>query len=62
MRQHKFDLKSIVINQNELKKYDLVILATNHDAFDYNLIKQESNLIVDTRGVFKGNDIKIVKA
>jgi UDP-N-acetyl-D-glucosamine dehydrogenase len=62
MRQHKFDLKSIVINQNELKKYDLVILATNHDAFDYNLIKEESNLIVDTRGVFKGNDIKIIKA
>jgi len=62
MRQHKFDLKSIVINQNELKKYDLVILATNHDAFDYKLIKEESNLIVDTRGVFKGNDIKIIKA
>lgn len=62
MRQHKFDLTSVNLNQNELQKFDLVILATNHDAFDYKLIKNESKLIVDTRGVFQGNDPKIIKA
>ena len=62
MRHHKFDLTSVNLNQNELQKFDLVILATNHDAFDYNLIKNESKLIVDTRGVFQGNDPKIIKA
>jgi UDP-N-acetyl-D-glucosamine dehydrogenase len=62
MRHHKFDLTSVTLNQNELQKFDLVILATNHDAFDYKLIKNESKLIVDTRGVFQGNDPKIIKA
>ena len=62
MRHHKFDLTSLDLNQTELQKFDLVILATNHDAFDYELIKEESRLIVDTRGVFQGNDLKIIKA
>jgi len=62
MRHHKFDLTSLDLNQTELQKFDLVILATNHDAFDYKLIKEESKLIVDTRGVFQGNDLKIIKA
>jgi len=62
MRHHKFDLTSVNLTQNELQKFDLVILATNHDAFDYKLIKNESKLIVDTRGIFQGDDPKIIKA
>ena len=29
------------------------MLLTDHDDFDYEIIKKESNLIIDTRGVFK---------
>jgi UDP-N-acetyl-D-glucosamine dehydrogenase len=40
---------------------DLVLLATDHDDFDYNLIEKEAKLIVDTRGRFKNSE-KVVKA
>ena len=44
------------------KKYDVVLLATDHDNFDYKLIEDSSNLIVDTRGVFLEPSTKIIKA
>ena len=52
-RNLSYKSNSIKINKNNLNKYDLILLITNHDAFDYKLIEKESNLIVDTRGVFK---------
>ena len=52
-RKHKFKLKGIELNQTNLMKYDLILLATDHDCFDYELIKKSSALIVDTRGRFK---------
>ena len=33
--------------------YDLILLATDHDEFDYKLIEKESKLILDTRGRFE---------
>ena len=53
MRKHHFDLSSITINAENLAGYDLVLIATNHDAFDYELIRKNSKLIVDTRGVYR---------
>ena len=32
--------------------FDLVLLTTDHDAFDYELIEKFSNLIIDTRGKY----------
>jgi len=52
MRRYQFDRKSIPITQENLTRYDLILLATNHDAFDYELIARCANLIVDTRGVY----------
>ena len=40
---------------------DLVLLATDHDDFDYDLIKKYSKMIIDTRGRFKKSE-KIIKA
>ena len=42
--------------QKNISAFDLVLLSTDHDDFDYNLIAQESSLIVDTRGVFELTD------
>jgi UDP-N-acetyl-D-glucosamine dehydrogenase len=42
--------------------YDFVLLATNHDAFDYNLIKKHAKLIIDTRGVYLNPSNNVVKA
>jgi len=62
MREHHFDLKSVTLTEDSLKNFDCVILATNHDDFDYDLIHKHSQLIVDTRGVYRGKNGKVVKA
>ena len=53
MRHHHFDLHSEELTAQMLQGYDCVILATAHNAFDYDLIAQNAKLIVDTRGAFK---------
>jgi UDP-N-acetyl-D-glucosamine dehydrogenase len=45
-----------------LRAQDLVLLATDHDAFDFDFIFQNSDLIVDTRGRYLKPDPKVVKA
>ena len=52
-RKYNFDLKSIEISANNIKSFDVVVLVTDHDEFDYDLILKESNLIVDARNKFK---------
>lgn len=62
MREHHFDLQSVAITQETLKTYDAVVLTTDHDTFDYELIKNHAALIVDTRGVYRTPAGHIVKA
>lgn len=52
-RNIKMYKKSIKLNSFNLKKYDCVILITDHDKFNYDLILKNSKMIFDTRGVFK---------
>jgi UDP-N-acetyl-D-glucosamine dehydrogenase len=52
MRKHFFDLQSVEISVNNLEGFDVVILATDHDSFDYDMIQSCGRLIVDTRGKF----------
>lgn len=62
MRDHYFDLKSIEVTSETIASFDCVVIATNHDAFDYALIKQHAKLIVDTRGVYLEPTDNVVKA
>lgn len=62
MRQHHFDLKSVALTPENIAGYDFVVLATNHDAFDYELIAKHARLIVDTRGVYLQPAANVVKA
>lgn len=62
MREHSFDLSSVGLTPESIASYDCVLLATNHDAFDYDQIKQHAKLIVDTRGVYLQPADNIVKA
>ena len=62
MRRYKFDLASVTLTPESLAAYDLVLIATNHDVFDYALVKQHSKLIVDTRGVYQESMPHIVRA
>ncbi len=62
MRRHHFDLKSVELTPARLQRADCVLLATDHDAFDYDMIRQHAPLIVDTRGRFPAHLPNVVKA
>ncbi len=62
MREHHFELKSVALSAQSLAAYDLVLLVTNHDAFDYDLVGKHAKLIVDTRGVYLKPAPNVVKA
>lgn len=62
MREHSFNLKSVPLNPECLAGYDCVVLVTNHDDFDYELIGAHAKLIVDTRGVYLDPVEKVVRA
>jgi UDP-N-acetyl-D-glucosamine dehydrogenase len=60
MREYKYDKASVEISK--VKDYDCVLLATDHDCFDYEKIYQQANLIIDTRGRYSHKTEKIVRA
>lgn len=62
MRAHSFDLKSTALTAESLASFDAVVLTTNHDGFDYDLIKQHAKLIVDSRGVYREPAAHIIRA
>jgi UDP-N-acetyl-D-glucosamine dehydrogenase len=62
IRKHDFTLSSVPLTPETLAGYDCVVLITNHDAFDYDLIKRHAKLIVDTRGVYLKSAENVVKA
>ena len=62
MREHQFDLTSENLTAETVASFDAVILATDHEAFDYELIAAHAGLIVDTRGRFREPSDKVIKA
>ncbi|MCB5187700.1 nucleotide sugar dehydrogenase [Methylobacillus caricis] len=62
MREHHFDLSSVTVTIESLASYDCVLLATDHDKFDYSLIKNHAKLIIDSRGKFLEPAAHILKA
>jgi UDP-N-acetyl-D-glucosamine dehydrogenase len=62
MRRYSFDLTSVELTPEALASYDVVLLATDHDRFDYETIEKHAKLIVDTRGRYLGVHSKVVKA
>ncbi|NOS73020.1 MAG: nucleotide sugar dehydrogenase [Methyloglobulus sp.] len=62
MRRHKFELSSVPLDYETIASYDCVLLATDHDKFDYELIKKAAKLIVDTRGRYLQPSPHIIKA
>lgn len=62
MRRYSFELDSVEPTAERLATFDCVIIATDHDSFDYDLIHQHARLIVDTRGRYRENSGTVVKA
>ena len=62
MRRYHFELGSSLLDPEFLRAQDCVVLLTDHDAFDYDLIRAHSPLLVDTRGRFRDHDARILRA
>ena len=61
IREFNTNKKSIMINKKNLSKYDISILMTDHDNFDYKKIYDHSKKIIDCRGKFS-IDEKVYRA
>ena len=61
-REHHFELSSITLNPDAIAEYDCVVLATDHDRFDYDALLKYASLIVDTRGKFREPHDHVIKA
>jgi UDP-N-acetyl-D-glucosamine dehydrogenase len=58
----KFELRSVEITPGNVNSYDCILVATDHDLFDYELIRVNSKLVVDTRGIYRQKSDNIVSA
>ncbi|MFA5806143.1 MAG: nucleotide sugar dehydrogenase [Melioribacteraceae bacterium] len=57
-RKYTYEMESVELSIKNLNSYDLTVLATDHDSFNYQLIADNSKLIIDTRNVFERLGIK----
>jgi UDP-N-acetyl-D-glucosamine dehydrogenase len=62
MREHQFNLSSIPLSPKTIAEYDCLLLATDHDKFDYAMIKDNAQLIIDSRGKYLESANHIIKA
>ncbi len=53
MRKYKFDLTSVELTSESIQEYDCIVIGTNHEVFDYQLIADNAKTLVDSRGVFR---------
>ncbi len=53
MREHKFNLSSVSLDAETIASFDAVLLLTDHGDFDYELIRENARMLIDTRGKFR---------
>jgi UDP-N-acetyl-D-glucosamine dehydrogenase len=64
-REHDLKMRSVPITPAALRKYDAVIISTDHSTYDYAAIVRSAQLVVDTRNAtakVRQGRRKIVKA
>ena len=52
----KFPVTGTDVFQEKIKSFDLIVLTTDHDDFNYNLLQKNTNLIIDIREKIKINN------
>ncbi len=56
------DLKAIALTAANIKKYDVVVVAVDHSAVNYELVFKNAQLIFDTRNIYRNkSEGKVVK-
>lgn len=56
------NLKSVPLGEKMLKRFDAVIIATDHSAYDYDRIVKNASLVIDTRNAVKKKRKNVIKA
>ncbi|MFG0249662.1 MAG: nucleotide sugar dehydrogenase [Phycisphaeraceae bacterium JB051] len=65
MREYDLQMESVELTTDTLKQYDCVVIATNHEAYDWQMIADNAKLVIDSRGALRevtGNRDHIVNA
>ncbi len=64
MRKYDMKMRSVPLTRERLKRYDCVVIATDHSCYDYKFIVNNAKIVVDTRNATGSimNKSKIVKA
>jgi len=57
-RKYQYEMESVELTVETIQSFDVVLLSTDHDNFDYKLIAENAKLIVDTRNAFEKHGIK----
>lgn len=60
--EHPYQMVGVELTPAVVASYDCLLLATNHDAFDYVMIAKHARLIVDTRGTYRERAENVVSA
>ena len=61
MRNHNLDMDSIELSPETVAQFDCVLIATDHDDVDYDLLKN-AKLVVDSRGLMSTSQKNVIRA
>lgn len=53
MRKFQFDKKSVKLTPKNVRKYDCIIIVTDHSGYNYKMIVQNAKIIIDTRNAIE---------
>ena len=62
MRRHNLIMESVLLSSETLTAMDCILIATDHDKFDWQMIERHAPVIVDTRGVYPLGNPKLYRA
>ncbi|WP_069863634.1 nucleotide sugar dehydrogenase [Pseudomonas citronellolis] len=60
--EHQFNYCSELLTANLISGFDAVVLATDHDKFDYSMIAENSKVLIDTRGRYRNLSENVITA
>ncbi len=61
IKLNDINLKGVALTPANLKKFDCVLLITDHSDVNYDLVQKSAKLIFDTRNVYKAKFTNVVK-
>ncbi|MBN1824299.1 MAG: nucleotide sugar dehydrogenase [Endomicrobiales bacterium] len=62
MRKYSLSKKSVPLSPSNIRKYDCVLIVTDHSKYDYRLVFRNAKMVVDTRNRVEYDPEKVIKA